>query len=98
MGHVVYRFRWSVNRTGDTRIPPGPPGEVLEIGTRFVLVALQAVVEAAVGLVERLVRDVGQHADRQALLPRVFDVIQPNLRAHLGETEFFQTVHSVGIP
>ena len=53
--HVSNRLRRPVDGAGDARVPPGPSRVVLEVGSRLVLVALEAVVERAVRFVEVLV-------------------------------------------
>ena len=71
---------------------PCPPGEILEVRPRFVLVTLQTVVEAAVRLVVRLGGDVAEEADLEALLLGVEDVELPDGNAGRGEAKSHQAV------
>ena len=71
---------------------PCPTGEILEVWPRLVLVALQTVVETAVGLVVRLGGDVAEEADLEALLLRVEDVELPDGDAGRGEAKSHQAV------
>ena len=71
---------------------PCPPGEILEVRPRFVLVTLQTVVEAAVRLVVRLGGDVAEEADLEALLLCVEDVELPDGNAGRGEAKSHQAV------
>ena len=71
---------------------PCPTGEILEVRPRLVLVALQTVVETAVGLVVRLGGDVAEEADLEALLLRVEDVELPDGDAGRGEAKSHQAV------
>ena len=71
---------------------PCPPGEILEVRPRFVLVTLQTVVEAAVRLVVRLGGDVAEEADFEALLLGVEDVELPDGDAGGREAEGHQAV------
>ena len=71
---------------------PCPTGEILEVWPRLVLVALQTVVETAVGLVVRLRGDVAEEADLEALLLRVEDVELPDGDAGRGEAKSHQAV------
>ena len=71
---------------------PCPTREILEVRPRFVLIALQTVIETAVGLVVRLGGDVAEEADFEALLLGVEDVELPDGDAGGGEAQGHQAI------
>lgn len=97
VGHIVNGLRRSVDRTGDSGVPSRPAGEILEVGTRLILVALEAIVEGSVGLVEGFIGDPRPEADGETFLPGVHDVKLPNRDAVVRKTQFFQTFPHQGL-
>jgi len=92
MFHIINLIRRALYCAWYARVSPCPTGEILEVRPRLVLVALQTVVETAVGLVVRLGGDVAEEADLEALLLRVEDVELPDGDAGRGEAKSHQAV------
>ncbi len=62
MCHIVNCFGRPIDSARDSGIPSCPTGKVFEIRSGFVFVALKAIVEASVRIVERGVPDPGPDA------------------------------------
>ena len=90
--HVVELVWGPRDGAGDAGVAPRAPGEELEVGPRHVLVTLQAVVQAPVGLVVWLPADPAKDAESPALLPGLLDVELPDGDAGHGEPEADEAV------
>jgi len=92
MLHVVDLRGWSVDGTGDARVAPGPSGVVLEVGSGFILIALEAGVEGPVRQVVGLVQDQGLYADSKAATPGVANVVLPDGNAVVAEAQILEAL------
>src|SRR5690242_13727428 len=80
-----------VDRRADARVPPRAARDALEDRPGAILVALEAVVQPAVGSVRRLARQPGDDTDAAALAPRVHRIVVPRRRARRAEAEAAET-------
>src|ERR1700752_1531487 len=75
------------DRRGNPPVAPCTARDALEDRPGAILIALEAVVQPAVGSVRRLARQPGENTHPAALAPRVPRVVVPRRRARLAETE-----------
>ena len=85
MLHVILLRFWPLYCTGYSGVSPGSAGKILEIRTRFILVTLQAFIQAPIWFVEGFIDDITPHANPKTVVPGVHDVVLPYRDALLRE-------------
>lgn len=85
--HVVKLLGRPLYSAADPGVTTGPTREELEVRSRFVLVTLEAVIEASVRFVVWFPRDPAQDTETPALLPGLQDVELPDGDAGHGEPQ-----------